>query len=100
MLNCNLESILLPDVEILNGLEWSAKLDKVFKENADRDPEILWQYFGSQTGFMRTLPGKYRKQGQILYWLYNQATANLAFYSRLAVNNIKLAIYYCHPSAR
>ncbi|XP_053376800.1 voltage-dependent calcium channel subunit alpha-2/delta-2-like [Mercenaria mercenaria] len=44
------------DIEILNGLEWSAALDKVFIENYNKDPEILWQYFGSQSGFMRTLP--------------------------------------------
>ncbi|XP_060595875.1 voltage-dependent calcium channel subunit alpha-2/delta-2-like isoform X2 [Ruditapes philippinarum] len=44
------------DVEILNGLQWSAALDKVFTENYKKDPEILWQYFGSQSGFMRTLP--------------------------------------------
>ncbi|KAK3595583.1 hypothetical protein CHS0354_009540 [Potamilus streckersoni] len=44
------------DVEILNGLKWSGALDQIFRENFDNDPHILWQYFGSQTGFMRTLP--------------------------------------------
>ena len=36
--------------------------------------------------------------------MYNQATTNLAFYSNETSkdnrNNIKLAIYYCHPIAR
>ena len=45
------------DKEILNGLQWSGELDEVFYENYENDPEILWQYFGSQSGFMRTLPG-------------------------------------------
>lgn len=48
---------LFTDVEILNGLQWSAALDKTFMKNYENDPEILWQYFGSQSGFMRTLPG-------------------------------------------
>lgn len=52
----------ISDVKILNGLKWTAALDKVFAENYKNDPEILWQYFGSQTGFMRTLPGKYMIQ--------------------------------------
>ncbi|GFO07404.1 voltage-dependent calcium channel subunit alpha-2/delta-2-like [Plakobranchus ocellatus] len=42
--------------EILNGLNWTDALDEQFKINARNDPEILWQYFGSQSGFMRTYP--------------------------------------------
>ncbi|XP_060063810.1 voltage-dependent calcium channel subunit alpha-2/delta-2-like [Ylistrum balloti] len=45
------------DIHILNGLMWSDQLDTVFEENYQRDDDILWQYFGSQTGFMRTFPG-------------------------------------------
>lgn len=45
------------DPEILNALKWSHELDKVFRENYEEDKEILWQYFGSQTGFMRSFPG-------------------------------------------
>ncbi|XP_069101674.1 voltage-dependent calcium channel subunit alpha-2/delta-2-like isoform X2 [Argopecten irradians] len=45
------------DIHILNGLMWSDQLDTVFEENYLRDDDILWQYFGSQTGFMRTFPG-------------------------------------------
>ncbi|XP_041349649.1 voltage-dependent calcium channel subunit alpha-2/delta-2-like [Gigantopelta aegis] len=44
------------DAEILNGLKWTADLDTAFKDNYDEDEEILWQYFGSKTGFMRTFP--------------------------------------------
>lgn len=47
------------DPDILNGLKWSAALDDVFKLNAENDSDIMWQYFGSQTGFMRTYPGIY-----------------------------------------
>jgi hypothetical protein len=53
----NMPGCFVVDIEILNGLNWSAALDEVFAENYRKDPEILWQYFGSQTGFMRTLPG-------------------------------------------
>ncbi|RUS86221.1 hypothetical protein EGW08_006016 [Elysia chlorotica] len=42
--------------DILNGLNWTAALDRQFEKNAKNDPEILWQYFGSQSGFMRTYP--------------------------------------------
>ncbi|XP_021347654.1 voltage-dependent calcium channel subunit alpha-2/delta-2-like isoform X2 [Mizuhopecten yessoensis] len=45
------------DIHILNGLMWSDHLDTVFEENYQQDDDILWQYFGSQTGFMRTFPG-------------------------------------------
>ncbi|XP_074646736.1 voltage-dependent calcium channel subunit alpha-2/delta-2-like [Tubulanus polymorphus] len=44
------------DYDILQGLKWSARLDEIFAENRRRDPEIMWQNFGSQAGFMRTLP--------------------------------------------
>ncbi|XP_052250046.1 voltage-dependent calcium channel subunit alpha-2/delta-2-like isoform X2 [Dreissena polymorpha] len=58
----NMSSVHIPveiydgDVEILNGLKWTAALDEVFSRNVQNDPDILWQYFGSQSGFMRTLP--------------------------------------------
>ena len=46
------------DIDILNGLEWTKGLDDVFQKNYKNDSEIMWQYFGSQTGFMRTYPGE------------------------------------------
>ena len=56
------------DIEILNGLKWSEELDRVWTENREKDPTLLWQYFGSQRGFMRTLPAsKWRGTGVDLY---------------------------------
>ncbi|KAG8192698.1 hypothetical protein JTE90_009722 [Oedothorax gibbosus] len=43
-------------IEILNGLNWTSSLDEVFRENAEEDPLIMQQYFGSYSGFMRTYP--------------------------------------------
>ncbi|KAH9510174.1 Voltage-dependent calcium channel subunit alpha-2/delta-2 [Bulinus truncatus] len=60
--NFNTSSVHIPveiydgDIEILNGLKWSAALDEHFKQNYNNDPDILWQYFGSHTGFMRSFP--------------------------------------------
>lgn len=45
-----------PDPDILNGLRWSADVDRVFQENYERDPTLMWQYFAAQTGFMRVYP--------------------------------------------
>ncbi|XP_065349965.1 voltage-dependent calcium channel subunit alpha-2/delta-2-like isoform X2 [Cloeon dipterum] len=42
--------------QILNGLKWSSSLDAVFRENARLDPNLRWQYFGSQRGLMRVYP--------------------------------------------
>ncbi|XP_034239825.1 voltage-dependent calcium channel subunit alpha-2/delta-2-like isoform X2 [Thrips palmi] len=42
--------------EILNGLRWSAALDRVFTKNFEEDPTLRWQYFGSARGFMRIYP--------------------------------------------
>ncbi|CAH8525451.1 unnamed protein product [Schistosoma margrebowiei] len=36
---------------------WTTELDKVFKLNAESDPTLKWQYFGSSTGFFRYYPG-------------------------------------------
>ncbi len=44
------------DPEILNGIAWSGVLDRAFKENLDKFPDIYWQSFGSQDGFMRVYP--------------------------------------------
>ncbi|XP_064633764.1 voltage-dependent calcium channel subunit alpha-2/delta-2-like isoform X2 [Lineus longissimus] len=56
------------DSKILNGLKWSAHLDEIWMANRKEDPSLLWQYFGSQAGFMRTLPAsKWRGEGVDLY---------------------------------
>ena len=42
---------------ILNAAKWTEKLDEVFIENYKQQPDLLWQYFGSETGMVRTFPG-------------------------------------------
>ena len=44
------------DPEILNGIKWTEALDEAFLENKRSDPDIYWQSFGSQDGFMRFYP--------------------------------------------
>lgn len=46
----------LADPDILNGLSWSKNLDDVFRENAEKFPEIYWQSFASRDGYMRIYP--------------------------------------------
>ncbi|XP_064422513.1 voltage-dependent calcium channel subunit alpha-2/delta-3 [Latimeria chalumnae] len=45
------------DSAIVNGVYWSEALNKVFVDNFDRDPSLIWQYFGSAKGFFRQYPG-------------------------------------------
>ncbi|CAK9300418.1 unnamed protein product [Gordionus sp. m RMFG-2023] len=45
------------DIEVLNNIAWSDKLNKVFFDNYNRDRTLIWQYFGSETGFFRMFPG-------------------------------------------
>jgi hypothetical protein len=47
------------DPAIVNGVYWSESLNKVFVDNFDRDPSLIWQYFGSAKGFFRQYPGEY-----------------------------------------
>lgn len=42
----------------MNGVYWSEALNKVFVDNFERDPSLIWQYFGSAKGFFRQYPGK------------------------------------------
>ncbi|KAM8868336.1 voltage-dependent calcium channel subunit alpha-2/delta-2b [Synchiropus picturatus] len=41
---------------ILNELNWTQALEKVFMENSHEDPSLLWQAFGSATGVTRYYP--------------------------------------------
>ncbi|XP_069045633.1 voltage-dependent calcium channel subunit alpha-2/delta-2a isoform X2 [Lepisosteus oculatus] len=41
---------------ILNELNWTQALEKVFIENRNEDPSLLWQVFGSATGVTRYYP--------------------------------------------
>uniref|UniRef100_A0A674MQ83 Calcium voltage-gated channel auxiliary subunit alpha2delta 3 n=1 Tax=Takifugu rubripes TaxID=31033 RepID=A0A674MQ83_TAKRU len=45
------------DSAIVNGVFWSEALNKVFVDNFERDPSLIWQYFGSAKGFFRQYPG-------------------------------------------
>uniref|UniRef100_A0AAX7TG60 Calcium channel, voltage dependent, alpha2/delta subunit 3 n=1 Tax=Astatotilapia calliptera TaxID=8154 RepID=A0AAX7TG60_ASTCA len=45
------------DPDIVNGVYWSEALNKVFVDNYERDPTLIWQYFGSAKGFFRQYPG-------------------------------------------
>lgn len=49
---------MLTDPDIVNGVYWSEALNKVFVENFERDPTLIWQYFGSAKGFFRQYPGE------------------------------------------
>ncbi|KAJ3588536.1 hypothetical protein NHX12_012128, partial [Muraenolepis orangiensis] len=42
---------------IVNGVFWSEALNKVFVDNFEKDPSLIWQYFGSAKGFFRQYPG-------------------------------------------
>jgi len=58
ILNIYLKLLFYPiDIDILNGLAWTSRLDEQWKKNLEEDPHLLWQYFGSQTGLMRNYPG-------------------------------------------
>lgn len=46
------------DSAIVNGVFWSEALNKVFVDNFERDPSLIWQYFGSAKGFFRQYPGE------------------------------------------
>lgn len=45
--------------DVIKDIEWSDKLDSIFKDNYQKDPTLSWQFFGSSTGFMRQFPGLY-----------------------------------------
>ncbi|KAL1506863.1 hypothetical protein ABEB36_006146 [Hypothenemus hampei] len=44
------------EMSILEGIRWSEPLDLVFKKNFLKDPDLIWQYFASPSGFMRHYP--------------------------------------------
>ncbi|XP_064472962.1 voltage-dependent calcium channel subunit alpha-2/delta-1-like isoform X2 [Ornithodoros turicata] len=52
------------DAQILNGIKWSQALDVAFRQNAEKDPDLLWQYFGSEVGYMRMFPANRWKAGK------------------------------------
>ncbi|CAF1210710.1 unnamed protein product, partial [Didymodactylos carnosus] len=46
------------DIQIIWTVEWTYELEKIFRENRKLDPEIRWQYFGSNVGLIRLYPGR------------------------------------------
>lgn len=55
-------------VKILNTINWTDGLNKYFKENEQKDPSLLWQYFGSSDGVYRVYPGfEWRNSGTDVY---------------------------------
>lgn len=53
--------LLLSAPVILNELNWTQALEKVFMENSREDPSLLWQAFGSATGVTRYYPGRFQQ---------------------------------------
>lgn len=43
---------------ILNGIQWSKKLDPIFKQNRKETSDLRWQYYCSADGFLRIYPGQ------------------------------------------
>ena len=56
-------------IDILNGLAWTSDLEEQWKLNKEEDPDLLWQFFGSQSGIMRNYPCKSIKQSE---WHYEE----------------------------
>uniref|UniRef100_W5L2N2 Calcium channel, voltage-dependent, alpha 2/delta subunit 2b n=1 Tax=Astyanax mexicanus TaxID=7994 RepID=W5L2N2_ASTMX len=50
---------------ILNELNWTQALERVFMENSREDPSLLWQAFGSATGVTRYYPTPWRAPDKI-----------------------------------
>uniref|UniRef100_A0A3P9IKW8 Calcium channel, voltage-dependent, alpha 2/delta subunit 2b n=1 Tax=Oryzias latipes TaxID=8090 RepID=A0A3P9IKW8_ORYLA len=50
---------------ILNELNWTQALEKVFMENSREDPSLLWQAFGSATGVTRYYPTPWKTPDKI-----------------------------------
>lgn len=42
--------------EVVNDIKWSEGLTQVFRNNLAFDPNLSWQFFGSNTGFLRIWP--------------------------------------------
>uniref|UniRef100_A0A3B3U9A9 Calcium voltage-gated channel auxiliary subunit alpha2delta 2 n=1 Tax=Poecilia latipinna TaxID=48699 RepID=A0A3B3U9A9_9TELE len=51
--------------DILNELNWTQALERVFMENSREDPSLLWQAFGSATGVTRYYPSPWKAPDKI-----------------------------------
>lgn len=52
-------------MEVISAIEWSEKLDSIFRDNYNLDPTLSWQFFGSSTGFMRQFPASKWEQDPV-----------------------------------
>lgn len=43
--------------DVLNDVAWSNQLDDIFKSNLETNANLLWQFYGSETGMHRLYPG-------------------------------------------
>lgn len=73
-----------PAPVILNELNWTQALEKVFMENSQEDPSLLWQAFGSATGVTRYYPGSF-KQPFTCFWCLLMFVAALILINHLVV---------------
>lgn len=54
-----ISTVLFPEAPvILNELNWTQALERVFIENRREDSSLRWQVFGSATGVTRYYPGE------------------------------------------
>ncbi|XP_055322700.1 voltage-dependent calcium channel subunit alpha-2/delta-3 isoform X3 [Sitodiplosis mosellana] len=69
--NTSLSSVHVPTnvygraCDVIKDIEWSNKLDRIFKDNYQKDPTLSFQFFGSSTGFMRQFPASKWKQDPV-----------------------------------
>lgn len=71
---------------ILNGIQWSKKLDPIFKQNRKETSDLRWQYYCSADGFLRIYPGQ--KSIQIFVFFNFVFSPNDYFSGFLQVKNI------------
>jgi len=58
-------------------------MDEIWRRNRDQDDGLSWQYFGSQTGVMRTFPGDLAFRGFPSFIGQGIGSASLFYFDRL-----------------
>jgi len=69
--------VFIPDVDILNTLEWTKHLDDIWIKNKNEDHGLTWQYFGSMNGVLRIYPGEHTSSNQLFLHDFVHLCANL-----------------------